>query len=127
MSETEKKPKGILKKNVSFEDKNEYERRTSSGVKWDEENVAATFHPAGKDYGHMKIDEPPTPYESISEFDENSHDLLSFTPQELTIKLEETRKQQASSDQSCPQIVADKEHKTEFERRGKSTTENSLT
>ncbi|XP_043221109.1 protein phosphatase inhibitor 2-like [Amphibalanus amphitrite] len=61
MAEQLKPPKkGILKNSTSFD---KTERKSSlKETKWDEMNIIATFHPADKDYGHMKIEEPKTPF-----------------------------------------------------------------
>ncbi|EPY85286.1 protein phosphatase inhibitor 2 [Camelus ferus] len=96
-------------------------------------NILATYHPADKDYGLMKIDEPSTPYHSMVGDDEDalsdSETTEALTPDVLAKKLTaaaeglepkyRVREQESSGDEDSDLSPEEREKKRQFEMKRK--------
>ncbi|KAM7532690.1 hypothetical protein Aperf_G00000130533 [Anoplocephala perfoliata] len=94
MSEEEDHPKGILKHS-------DVDEKKDKKFQWDEMNILATYHPADKTYGHMKVDEPPTPYNY--EYNASKGGAQAVNPDDLASKL-------AAASQAPPKMLDDRKH-----------------
>ncbi|XP_015111348.1 protein phosphatase inhibitor 2 [Diachasma alloeum] len=111
--------KGILKTSSSFD--SHEAPRPNKETKWDEMNIIATLHPADKDYGHMKIEEPKTPY-NYEGFD-NKHEDDELDSSVITDKLAKSSKPkifEELSDEEDEETPEEREKRKAFEakRRG---------
>lgn len=126
-SNLQKKPsKGILKTSRSVDGASDGAPSSSKRQKeqrFDEMNIIETFHPANKDYGHMKIDEPKTPYSERAEGDLEPADELDANV--LAQKLESSMNKpprcvESSSDEDMPaELHEDRERRASFEKKRK--------
>ncbi|XP_058831522.1 protein phosphatase inhibitor 2 isoform X2 [Topomyia yanbarensis] len=124
-----KKPcKGILKSSSSFDKHTTHQSGAASvshrkSAKFDELNVLQTYHPADKDYGHMKVDEPKTPYNYAEqhEIDQLDAELLA---EKLRVAADRTDGASDDDDESSEEeeqlTEEQKKKKIEFERRRKA-------
>ncbi|KAL1117231.1 hypothetical protein AAG570_004557 [Ranatra chinensis] len=124
--------KGILKTSSSFEVedgpsvifRSRKDKPKNKGTKWDEMNIIETLHPLGKDYGHMKIEEPKTPYErSVLELEETDGvdaDTLARKLEESSSKPLKSLARLEESDSEDDLTPEEKERKKAFESKRKA-------
>jgi protein phosphatase inhibitor 2 len=97
---------------------------TDKDIKWDEMNILQTLHPPDKDYGHMKIEEPKTPFNYYSDNPEEEHSVNeshAIDPNDLANKISESQLPQLLADSEDDDT--DDENLTEDERKKKKEFE----
>ncbi|XP_031630290.1 protein phosphatase inhibitor 2-like [Contarinia nasturtii] len=114
--------KGILKTSKSFE-KHETPGINKS-TKFDEINVQLTHHPADKDYGHMKINEPKTPfhYEHDVNVDELDANLLAEKLQKTLTHsqfIDQSLEEDSEDEDQIIETEEELQKRKDFERRRK--------
>lgn len=123
-----KKPcKGILKSSSSFDKHTSAAAASAShrkSAKFDELNVLQTYHPPDKDYGHMKVDEPKTPYNyvEVGDVDQLDAELLA---EKLRVaadsRSDSVSEEELSSEEEEEELSEEqKKRKLEFQRRRKA-------
>lgn len=126
-----KKPcKGILKSSSSFDKRDTAPSVAASAshrksAKFDELNVLQTYHPPDKDYGHMKVDEPKTPYNYVEEGDVDQLDA-ELLAEKLRVAANSrsdsvSEEDEPSSEEEQEELTEEeKKRRVEFERRRKA-------
>ncbi|XP_069753150.1 protein phosphatase inhibitor 2-like isoform X2 [Narcine bancroftii] len=104
---------------LSVEDEEEYNKKTQ---KWDEMNILATYHPEGKDYGLMKIDEPSTPYNRIVGGDDDEA-AMSDSESNVNVTAEILAQKLSAAEGINPKIFEPKEETSEEEEEEELTPE----
>lgn len=121
----QKKPsKGILKtsRSVDGSEGNPSTSKRSKEQRFDEVNIMETFHPADKDYGHMKVEEPKTPYsEAVDDAEANDELDANLLAAKLAASMNKLPKcmESCDSDEDMDEPEDVRQRRIDFERKRK--------